>query len=416
MYTFTHANGLYINFTLNNVFFPQNKEWLCLTCQMQRAVTPAEPTEPQITKPQASPNKVSTSSAKTNPIKEIITIQKSDKKDENHQGIQTVGGARKEDTMPHVEKPLGSISGPTEEKRDGSPPTMEYSSITTPLTKGTADVTFDSNKPSLDQPVVADKAIKTSESSPAKRDIGKKEEAADTVKKSTDKLEEVKPKLTLIGESNLKSSLAETTLSVTQTPNQESGGFFSSSSPMPQLSTSKTAEAVTGKVLGFGSSLFSSASTLITSAVQESRTTPPSSRKMSAPAQISDKVSASKILPKSSPPVSPKRMLTKETKPPTTQTLLTEKEQDKPLQAKVTTPTQIKADRGLSEPGKPDVAPAAGKSTCPLCKADLNDGSKDPANYRTCTECKTLVCSKCGFSPMPSVREVTKFISPCLHA
>lgn len=383
---------------------------------MQRAVTPAEPTEPQMTKAQASPYKVSTSSAKTSPIKEIITTQKSGKKDENHQKIQTAGGPRKEDTAPHLEKPLGSISGPTEEKIDGSPPTTEYLSITTPLTKGTAAVTFDSDKPPLAQPIVVDKDIKTSESPPAKKDIGKKEEVAETVKKSTDKPEEVKPKQTLIGESNLlKSSLAETTPSVTQTPNQESGGFFSSSSPMPQLSTSKTAEAVTGKVLGFGSSFFSSASTLITSAVQESRTTPPNSRKMSAPAQISDKVSASKVLPKSSPPVSPKRMLTKETKPPTTQTLLTEKEQDKPLQAKVTTPAQTKVDRGLSEPGRPDVAPAVGKSTCPLCKADLNVGSKDLANYRTCTECKTLVCSKCGFSPMPSVKEVIKFISPsCL--
>lgn len=382
---------------------------------MQRAVTPVEPTEPQMTKAQASPNKVSTSSAKTSPIKEIITTQKSGKKDENHQKIQTAGGPRKEDTMPHIEKPLGSISGPTEEKIDGSTP-PEYRSITTPLTKGTAAVTFDSDKP-LAQPIVVDKDIKTSESPPAKKDIGKKEEAAETVKKSTDKPEEVKPKQTLIGESNLlKSSLAETAPSVTQTPNQESGGFFSSSSPMPQLSTSKTAEAVTGKVLGFGSSFFSSASTLITSAVQESRTTPPNSRKMSAPAQISDKVSASKVLPKSSPPVSPKRMLTKETKPPTIQTLLTEKEQDKPLQAKVTTPAQTKADRGLSEAGRPDVAPAVGKSTCPLCKADLNVGSKDPANYRTCTECKTLVCSKCGFSPMPSVKEVIKFISPYLRA
>lgn len=383
---------------------------------MQRAVTPAEPTEPQMTKPQASPNKVSTSSAKTSPIKENITIQKSGMKDENHQGIQTAGGPRKEDTMPHVEKPLGSISGPTEEKIDGSPPTAEYPSVTTPLTKGTAAVTFDSNKPPLAQLVVVDKDIKRSESPPAKKDIGKKEEAAETVKKSTDKPDEVKPKQTLNGESDLlKSSLAETTPSVTQTPNQELGGFFSSSSPMTQLSTSKTAEAVTGKVLGFGSSLFSSASTLITSAVQESRT-PPNSRKMSAPAQISDKVSASKVLPKSSPPVSPKRMLTKETKPPTTQTLLTEKDQDKPLQAKVTMPAQTKTDRGLSEPGRPDVAPGAGKSTCPLCKADLNVGSKDPSNYRTCTECKTHVCSKCGFSPMPSVKEVMKFISPCLHA
>lgn len=373
---------------------------------MQRAVTTTEPTEPQMMKPPASPNKVSTSGAKTSPMKGNITTQKSGKKDENQ---ETTGGPRNEETMPHPEKPLASISGPTEKNIDGSLPTTECPSITTPLTNN--------NKPSLAQPILVDKDIKTSECSSATKDIGKKHEADETVKKTIDKPEEVKPKETLIGESNLvESSIAETTPSVTQPPNQESGGFFSSSSPTSQLATSKTAEAVTGKMLGFGSSLFSSASTLITSAVQESRTTPPNSRKMSAPAQISEKVSASKILPKSSPPVSPKRMLSKETKPPTAQTLLTEKDQEKPLQAKVTMPAKTKTERGLSEPGGPDVALGVGKSTCPLCKADLNVGSKDHANYSTCTECKTLVCSKCGFSPMPSVKEVIQFIFPCLYA
>lgn len=373
---------------------------------MQRALTAAEPTEPMI-KPQASPSKVSSSGATTGETKEIIPTQKSEKLDENHLGNLTVSLPSNKDVMLHTEKTSGSIAAPSKEETTGSPPTTEVPSVT----KGTTAVIFD-NKPPLAQPAVVDKDIKTSQSSPDMKDIEKQEKAV-IVQKSADQpetlVDEVKPKQTLIKESNLlDSSRPESTPSVTQTTNQESGGFFSSSSPKPQRAPSKTAEAVTGKMLGFGSSLFSSASTLITSAVQESRTTPPNSRKMSAPAQVSDKVSVSEIPPKSSAPVSPKTAVRKETKPPTAQKPQTEKEQDKPLQAQVTTIAQTKGDRGLSEPGRPEVAPEGGKSTCPLCKADLNLGSKDPANYKTCTECKTLVCSKCGFSPMPSLKEVIK--------
>lgn len=389
------------------VFFLQNKEWLCLTCQMQRALTAAEPTEPMI-KPQASPNKVS-SGATASQTKEIISKQKSEKLDEKHLGNLMASLPSKEDAMLHVEKKLGSIIAPTKEETTGSPLTTEVPSVT----KGTTAVTFDNKPP---QPAIVDKDTKTTQSSPDTKDIDKQENAI-IEQKSADQpqtlVDKVKPKQTLTKESNLlDSSGPESSPSVTQTTNQESGGFFSSSSPKPQRAPSKTAEAVTGKMLGFGSSLFSSASTLITSAVQESRTTPPRSRKMSAPAQVSDKVSASEIPPQSSAPVSPKTTLRKETKLLTAQKTETQtvKEQDN-LQAQVTSIAQTKGDRGLSEPGRPEVAPEGDKSTCPLCKADLNRDSKDPANYKICTECKTLVCSKCGFSPMPSLKEVITSLS-----
>lgn len=396
---------IFINNNDNDVIFLQNKEWLCLTCQMQRAA--ADPT--MMMKSQTSPNKVSTSVAKTSPTKEITTIQRSGKTDENHQEILTASGPRKEDMMLHAEKPSGLKPGSTKEKTTGSPPATEVP--TTPLNKGTA-VTFDNNNPPLAQTIMVDKDIRTSQSFPATKDIDKKEENTEIVQKSADKPDEVKPKQTLIKESNLESLLPESTPPAPQPTNQESGGFFSSSNPKSQLATSKTAEAVTGKMLGFGSSLFSSASTLITSAVQESRTTPPNSRKMSAPAQISNKVSGSEIASMSGPPVSSKTMLTKETKPPTSQKLQKEKEQDTPPQAEITTLAQTSNDRGLSDPGRPEVTSEVGKSTCPLCKADLNLSSRDPANCSTCTECKTLVCSKCGFSPMPSVKEVITFLNP----
>lgn len=370
---------------------------------MQRAHTAAETTEPMV-KPQASPNKVSSSGATTSQTREIIPSQKSEKLDENHLGNLAANLPSKEDVMLCAEKTSGSVTVPAKEETTGSPSPLEVSSVT----KGTTAATFD-NKPPLAQPAVVDKDIKTSQSSSDTKDDKEKAVIVQKSAEQPEKLVEVKPKQTLIKEFHLlDSSLSESAPSVTQTTNQDSGGFFSSGSPKPQHAASKTPEAVTGKMLGFGSSLFSSASSLITSAVQESRTTPPNSRKMSAPAQFSDKVSASEIPPNSSAPVSLKTTVRKETKPPTAEKPQTE---DKPLQARVNTKTQTKGDTRLSEPGRPEVAPEGGKATCPLCKANLNLGSKDSANYKTCTECKTLVCSKCGFSPMPSLKEVIKSLN-----
>ena len=169
---------------------------------------------------------------------------------------------------------------------------------------------------------------------------------------------------------------------VTAAPKQESGGFFGFGGPKVQPDTAKPAqpteakpaESVTGKMFGFGSSIFSSASTLMTSAVQdESKTTPP---------------------------VSPKMPAAKDSKSPTAKRPEQEKKPEQPQQAK----------GPPSEPLKKAVAPPvvskAGGSTCPLCRLELNVGSKGPPNYNTCTECKNTVCNQCGFNTMPNVKEV----------
>lgn len=46
-------------------------------------------------------------------------------------------------------------------------------------------------------------------------------------------------------------------------------------------------------------------------------------------------------------------------------------------------------------------ASAFGKaSICPICKnTKLNIQSKDAPNHNTCTQCNSVVCSMCGFSP-----------------
>ncbi|XP_028970716.2 protein piccolo isoform X4 [Esox lucius] len=182
-------------------------------------------------------------------------------------------------------------------------------------------------------------------------------------------------------------------------PPKQSGGFFGFGGPKSQPATSKPDESVSGKMFGFGSSIFSSASTLISSAVQdEHRTTPPSSPKVSAAAQSSPKI----------PPA-------KETKPPAAHTA--EKKAEQPQQTNVPPTVQDKVDKLSSEPPKDSASSQpvskTEKSSCPLCKVELNMGSKDPPNYNTCTECKNTVCNLCGFNPMPHETEVTEWL--CLN-
>lgn len=148
---------------------------------------------------------------------------------------------------------------------------------------------------------------------------------------------------------------------------------------------SKSTESLSGKMFGFGSSIFSSASSLISAAVQEdSQTTPPGSRRMSVLSNLSSK---------SSPAVSPKMSPAREKKPlPQKPELEKKSDQIPPSKDGKTSPQTSK----VSQTG-----PDAAQKTCPLCKTEMNIGSKHPPNYNTCTKCKTTVCNQCGFSPMP---------------
>lgn len=132
---------------------------------------------------------------------------------------------------------------------------------------------------------------------------------------------------------------------------EESKGFFGFGGANPQQDTAKPAESLGGKMFGLGSSIFSSASTLINSAVQDEQNL----------------------------------HMTKETPP-----------RSSPL------PQTEKASKDAASPVPPKV------STCPLCKVKLNFGSKEPPNYKNCTECQKTVCVQCGFNPAPNMSEVRK--------
>lgn len=156
---------------------------------------------------------------------------------------------------------------------------------------------------------------------------------------------------------------------------QMSGGFFGFGGPKSQPDAAKP--AVTEKMFGFSSSIFSSASTLIKAAVQEQpKTTPPVSPNMS-PAKGGRSLSIQKLGQQK-------------------KTALSHQGETLPPEVAKSDQVQPKAAVDFGGAVKP------GQSTCPLCKTGLNMDSKDVPNYSTCTECKNIVCNQCGFNPMPN--------------
>jgi protein piccolo len=71
----------------------------------------------------------------------------------------------------------------------------------------------------------------------------------------------------------------------------------------------------------------------------------------------------------------------------------------KPLQPPPTSPSAAQTpEQGLS------------KTICPLCNTtELLLHVPEKANFNTCTECQTTVCSLCGFNPNPHLNEVSEF-------
>ncbi|KAG8508435.1 Protein piccolo [Galemys pyrenaicus] len=193
----------------------------------------------------------------------------------------------------------------------------------------------------------------------------------------------------------------------------------------PKSQPTTPQETVTGKLFGFGASIFSQASSLISTAGQ--------------PASHSQSVSGAstkQVPPPSQPPVSqgpPKSTsqvpptptkatpVKKETKAPVAEKLEPKAEQApkiKRTEAEKKPPPVKDSKPATAEPQKTGLPPQMEKtpkaeSACPLCKTELNVGSKDPPNFNTCTECKKQVCNLCGFNPTPHLTEVSHVI--CIH-
>ncbi|NXH11701.1 BSN protein, partial [Bucco capensis] len=139
-------------------------------------------------------------------------------------------------------------------------------------------------------------------------------------------------------------------------------------------------EGLTGKLFGFGASLLTQASTLMSVQPEAPPPSQPSPGKVPPKIVFSD---ASKEAGPKAPGAQGRAGATPATKPG-------------------------KPEQGV----KPKEVPKA-RVLCPLCKAEINVGSSEPPNYNTCTTCHQQVCNMCGFNPTPHLVEKNEWL--CLN-
>ncbi|XP_055662561.1 protein bassoon isoform X2 [Falco peregrinus] len=139
-------------------------------------------------------------------------------------------------------------------------------------------------------------------------------------------------------------------------------------------------EGLTGKLFGFGASLLTQASTLMSVQPEAPPPSQPSPGKVPPKIVFSD---ASKEAGPKAPGAQGRAGATPAVKPG-------------------------KPEQGV----KPKEVPKA-RVSCPLCKAEINVGSGEPPNYNTCTTCRQQVCNMCGFNPTPHLVEKNEWL--CLN-
>ncbi|XP_045927914.1 protein piccolo [Micropterus dolomieu] len=162
------------------------------------------------------------------------------------------------------------------------------------------------------------------------------------------------------------------------------------------LTESTKPPAAASQVFSFGSSLLSSATNIVAGedekAAHSPPTSPPVSPADSGPGSPLDSVPGSPPDSPFSPPGSPPDSDSAPDTPPA--------KSKKPLRT-------ISVEQEEKAPAaEPAPAPAsATKESCPLCNVELNIASADTPNYSLCTECKKKVCNLCGFNPTPHLGE-----------
>lgn len=364
----------------NNVicilFVFQVKEWLCLNCQMQRALGASEPLGLPMIKPQISPSKEVPAPTKGKETPISTSSQDIPKSTSSKNELVNVATIKENESPAH---------GDPTQKVTPAAASLPDKSVTSIITK--TDVLPTSQKPPVETPKGQPETV---QQEPPKAVTSVAKSVPSPGKESERPPSQQLPKAS--------TSPAKSVQQPTQPAKQESGGFFGFGGPKAQPIATKAAESVTGKMFGIGSSFLSSASTLITSAVQdETKTTPPVPRKMSTT-----------VTPKTTSPASPKKIPVKDTKPPAMHNI--EKKLEKPQQEKPPSTEQAKVDKAPQEAPKAPVnikgMPKADQPMCPLCKMKLNLDSENPPNYNNCTECKTTVCNQCGFNPIPTEAKV----------
>uniref|UniRef100_A0AAV2IY74 Zinc finger piccolo-type domain-containing protein n=1 Tax=Knipowitschia caucasica TaxID=637954 RepID=A0AAV2IY74_KNICA len=322
------------------------KEWLCLNCQMQRAMGGMDPPNPRQGSVPPSPQK----QAPGKPGNLLI-------KQQSHQSDQGLTPP----TTPRQKSP-----GPT----SSGPPSPGSSMAGSPKID-----------PKTGKPIMQ-------KSSPQQSPSKAKQESSffggfglggltDSVKSSSTSSQSESVTGKLFGGFG---GLMETSKPPAQTaPKQEesvAGKLFSGFGGLSDSSSKPPAAA--SQMFSFGSSLLSSATNLVTG-------------DDSTPAEPSGSPPQSPDSGPGSPPDSP---FSAPGSPPDSDSA-----PDTPP-ARFTKPT-----KSMSIDAEKKPASTAPTQSCPLCNVELSMGSSDMPNYSLCTECKKTVCNLCGFNPMPHLGE-----------
>nr|XP_057934646.1 protein piccolo isoform X3 [Doryrhamphus excisus] len=318
------------------------KEWLCLNCQMQRAMGGMDP--PGMTKPKQGsvpPSPQKQSSGK--PGKLLIKQQST-----TDQGLTPPTTPRqKSPSSPGPLSPGSSLGGsPKIDPKTGRPIQQKASPQQSPA-KSKQESSFFGGLGGISFGGLTDSAKPAAASS----------QAAESV---TGKLfggfgglmESAKPQAAQKQDESMTGKLF--------------GGFGG-------LSEASKPPAAASQMFSFGSSLLNSATSLVTGEEEKAAESPPASPPDSAP--------DSPFSVPGSPPDSDSAPDTPPAKPK-------------------------KAPRMTSVGREAADVTSETKEKCPLCNAELNVGSSsEAANCSLCTECKKTVCNLCGFKPGPLLGE-----------
>ncbi|XP_069813850.1 protein piccolo [Dendropsophus ebraccatus] len=193
-----------------------------------------------------------------------------------------------------------------------------------------------------------------------------------------------------------------------------------STAETPKVQPTTPQETVTGKLFGFGASIFSQASSFISTAAQpgtQAQNAQGIASKQPTPAQkITDthKPTKEPMAPPSPKPATVKKetqsVPTKVSEEPKSSPLKKDEKKDSEKEIKKDLP-ELKQTAKVEPEIIEQIKEA--KRHCPLCKTELNIGSKDLPNFNTCTECKNMVCNLCGFNPTPHLTEAAEWL--CLN-
>ncbi|XP_055367492.1 protein piccolo isoform X3 [Betta splendens] len=332
------------------------KEWLCLNCQMQRAMGGMDP--PGMGKPKqgsAPPSPQRQASGK--PGKLLIKQQST-----TDQGLTPPTTPRQKSPGPTSPGPLSpgsSVGGsPKIDPKTGRPMQQKSSPQPSPA-KAKQESSFFGGLGGISLGGLTDAAKPPAAASQAESVTGKLFGGFGSLMESSKPPAQAAPKQ----EESVAGKLF--------------GGFGG-------LTESAKPPASTSQMFSFGSSLLSSATNIVTGEDAKQASSPPAS----PPDSPADSGPGSPPDSPFSAPGSPPDSDSAPDSPP----------------AKSEKPTGGVFGDDKVPAGEPAPAATAGGS-CPLCNTELNVGSADAPNYSLCTECKKTVCNLCGFNPTPHLGE-----------